>query len=140
MNIGYIDVTRVCKTEDGTFGALSLSVNNKEYKPFCVTLEPEDKNNQVGISCIPADTYICERYSSIKYPDTWEVKDVEGRTHILLHAGNTEEATRGCIVLAAYFGKLYGKYAVLNSGATFRRFMIALKECDVLHLTITDAL
>jgi len=136
----YLKLDRIAKNHKGTFGALSFSADNHTWHPFCVTLEPEDKNNQVGISCINAGTYICERYSSSKYPNTWIITDVFGRTYVLFHAGNTEYDTRGCILLAQHFGKLYGNLAILNSGRTFEKFMNDITEgADVLMLTIKDS-
>ena len=129
-----IEVIRLEEHEKfGTFGVLRL-----QKRAFCVTLEPPDRENQQRVSSIPAQQYICQRYSSQKYPDTWQITNVPGRSKVLFHAGNTVEATLGCILLAQYFGKLKGDRAVLNSGNTFKAFMHATNGAKRLHLTIKE--
>lgn len=115
-----------------------FSVMKAEGSVVCVTLEPPMRGNQKSISCIPTGQYTCRRYSSKKYPDTWQVTNVPGRSKILFHAGNVVKHTKGCIIVAGEFGKLKGDRAVLNSGATFKNFMKATRHCDTLHLTITE--
>jgi hypothetical protein len=133
-----VGVCRLVRLENsstyGTFGVLTL--NNQV---FCVTLEPPDKENKSNISSIPVGQYTCERYASPTYGDTWEVQDVTERFNILFHAGNFMKNTKGCILLAEKFGKLYGSRAVLNSGETFRTFMKATAKHTALSLTITEA-
>ncbi len=119
--------------EHGTFGALKI---NKEL--FCWTLEPRDEENAENISSIPAQQYDCRRYSSARYPDTFQVMDVPGRFNVLIHAGNTDDDTAGCILLGETLGKFRDGRAILNSGATFRRFMALLAEHDELSLTIRE--
>ena len=124
-------ITRLTENEYGTFGAMVFN-----GKAFCVTLENEWKDNRVEVSCIPLGEYECERVNSPKYGDTFEVKDVEGRTHILFHAGNWVHNTLGCILLGEQFGMLLGKEAILNSVKTFKAFMLELKDKDKFKLTI----
>jgi hypothetical protein len=90
--------------------------------PVLCTLENPWLDNQTGISCIPTGEYLCQKVNSPKYKDVFEVKDVEGRTHILLHAGNTEKHTRGCILVGEKFGYLGSVPAVLNSKKTLNHF------------------
>ena len=108
---------RVARTDDGVFGVLL-----KGSKPFAVTLEPEDKNNQRNISCIPAGSYYCEPFDSPRFGWTYRVMDVPERDYILFHAGNTEGDTEGCILVAESFGELRGKSAILDSKKGFSEF------------------
>lgn len=121
----------------GTFGM--LLINSTIY---CATLEPRDWENEPDISSIPAKQYYLQQYSSQKYPETWQVIDVPGRSKILLHAGNTIHDTAGCILLGEYHTKLYlqaeGRM-IANSGDTFRRFIDMMKGYTRLHLTIKEA-
>lgn len=48
-------------------------------------------------SCIPDGTYKLNAYSSPKYPDVWQIADVPGRTHILIHTANYAKQLAGCI-------------------------------------------
>lgn len=118
----------------GTFGVLKI-----DKKVFCVTLEPADLENLKNKSSIPAQQYICKRYSSQKYPDTFQIMDVPDRDKVLFHAGNDVDDTEGCVVVAQYFGKLLGGRAVLNSGNTFREFMKQeMAGESEFHLTIHE--
>ena len=117
----------------GTFGILSV-----QKQVFCVTLEPPDRLNIKNRSSIPAQQYICERYSSAKYPDTFQIMDVPGRDKVLFHAGNDVDDTLGCVILAQYFGKLKGNRAILNSGQTFKDFMKLMTNHQKFHLTIVE--
>jgi len=117
----------------GTFGILKI-----HKSVFCVTLEPPDRENIRNLSSIPAQQYDCHRYQSPKYGETFKVMNVPGRDHVLFHAGNELKHTKGCIIMAQYFGKLKGKRAVLNSGNTFRQFMRIMEGHDTFHLTIQE--
>jgi hypothetical protein len=117
----------------GTFGILKM-----DKRVFCVTLEPRDELNAQDVSNIPAQQYWCRRYRSERYPNTWEITGVPGRSRVLFHPGNVAAHTRGCIMLAQHFGKLHGDRAILNSGKTFRDFMAITDRVERLHLTITE--
>jgi hypothetical protein len=120
-------------SEHGTFGVLRI---NKQV--FCVTLELPDKLNATSISSIPAQQYECVRFQSPSFGDTFQVCGVPNRSAILFHAGNTDDNTRGCILLAEHYGKLGIDRAILNSGKTFKRFMQILSAETVLSLTIKE--
>jgi len=117
----------------GTFG--SLLINSKV---FCVTLEPPDELNKINLSSIPAGQYICRRYSSDRYPDTFQITNVPNRHKILFHAGNFVENTEGCILLARKWGVLKTARAILNSGETFKQFMEIMSGIDKFQLTIKE--
>lgn len=61
------------------------------------------KGNQPNISCIPLGTYQVKKAKSPRYGISFQVQDVPGRTHILIHAGNYYQDTKGCILLGAKF-------------------------------------
>ena len=117
----------------GTFGILLIN-----SKVFCVTLEPPDNLNKSSISSIPAGQYMCKRYSSNRYPDTFQVMNVPDRYKILFHAGNFVENTEGCILLARKFGTIKHGPGILNSGETFKQFMDTMLGIDKFQLTITE--
>jgi len=119
----------------GTFGVLKI-----DKQVFCCTLEPPDRENRPNISSIPVQQYLCRRYSSKRHPDTFQILNVPGRTYILFHSGNTARDTAGCPLLGSEWGKLKTDRAVLNSGATFDRFMEVMKNQQVFHLTIIELL
>jgi len=113
-----IDVVRLEKSEDGTFGVLRV-----EGEVFCVTLEPPDRGNRVGESCIPVGKYDCRKVESPSFGPTFEVTGVPGRSHILFHQGNVAGDTEGCILLGRNYGVLGGERGVTQSRSAFREFL-----------------
>ena len=132
-----IPIIELCRLEEhnsfGTFGVLKI---NKSV--FCVTLEPADKENAQNISSIPAQQYMCIRYKSLRFGKTFKIMNVPDRENVLFHPGNVAEHTKGCIILAEYFGKLKSQRAVLNSGKTFDHFMEIMEDVGYFHLTIHE--
>lgn len=128
-----VRIYRVEESYRGTLGIVTIC-----DKAFCVCLEPPDARNQRNISNIPDSQYTCKRVESPRFGETFEVINVPGRSHVLFHAGNFVNDTAGCIILAQHFGKLYGERSVLNSGATFKKFMEGVKGIDQFSLTIKE--
>jgi len=125
-----VNILRIEETDQGIIGVMLI-----ENKAFCCSLEPDNKDDE---PCIPEGNYTCKRVISPKFGDTFEVKDVPGRTHILFHKGNIEGHTLGCIIIGQYFGKLGENRAVLNSGNTFKRFMKTLDGIDSFKLRVIN--
>ncbi len=81
----------------------------KEGKEVCKTLERPNLNNQRDnpntkqneSSCIPEGIYKCKKYSSAKYPDTWEITGVANRSAILFHSANYVSQLLGCVATAS---------------------------------------
>ena len=103
---------RLSDTPHGMFGALI-----RGDTPLILTLENNWLDNKKYISCIPAGEYFVDKYSSVKYPNVWEIKDVIGRTHILFHAGNWQKDTKGCVLV----GDRLIPHGIGNSKATLDR-------------------
>lgn len=122
---------RATEVEYGTFGVLLNPLGH----PICVTCEDPWNQNQIGISCIPQGTYQCEKYSGTKYKNVWIVKDVPGRTAILIHIGNTHLDTRGCILVGQKFGIVKGLPAVLSSGLAMAFLRKTLPNKFTLNIT-----
>lgn len=94
----------------------AISELSLDGKPICYTLCEAWRGNQKNISCIPDGEYDCAIVESKKFGKDqngsdlkgYEIKGVPGRTHILMHTGNTIEDTEGC--------ELYGTTVMLDSG------------------------
>lgn len=63
------------------------------------TLELPDLGNQKNISCIPEGKYEVHRIYSPKFGKCFHVQDVPGRSEILIHKGNYNKDTHGCILI-----------------------------------------
>lgn len=79
--------------EESTHGALFI---NKQF--VCFTIELPWKENKKRISCIPEGIYPLQRRISQKFGNHLLIKDVPGRSLILLHpANNAKQELQGCI-------------------------------------------
>lgn len=102
-----------------------------EYGDFsCYTLELPWINNQQNISCIPAGTYECIKHVSPKFGDCISIKNVAGRSHILIHAGNFTEQTKGCILVGESIADIDrdGILDVAASRSTLEQLMLSLPD------------
>ena len=62
------------------------------------TLELPWKDNQNNLSCIPKGSYKLELFNSVKFGKCLHVLNVQGRDGILIHKGNYNRDTHGCIL------------------------------------------
>ena len=139
-------LTRTPPTVDGTFGELLVPA----ARPLVLkTLEEDWKDNQRSESCIPVALYVLRRtiYRKHNY-ETFEVTGVPNRSRILIHPGNTEEDTQGCILVGLRQGVVrvplnedtgeanIEKHGVVESQEAFRRFMRAMIGVDEARLEI----
>lgn len=138
-----VTITRTVRNADGVFGVLRMPGF------VCVTAEEQDVGNQRGISCIPAGTYPLRRTIYFKHGfPTYEVCDVPGRSRILIHPGNTEEDSQGCILLGLSPGRfrvrdedsgsMEWKQGVQYSQKAFGRFMQAMGATQSTDIRIVE--
>lgn len=127
-----VTIVRLDATHDGIFGKMLI-----DNKPFVYTLEHSALK-------IPPGHYLCTFVNSNKNgdgdpetEDVYEITEVDGRTNIQIHVGNTIKDTTGCICLGMKRGDLGGKAAVLNSRDAVNEFHKAMDKKDFL-LSIYD--
>lgn len=91
----------------------------------CFTLELPWHNNLPNISCIPPGQYSYFRRTSPSNGEVLELRDVEGRTFIQIHAGNYTRHTFGCILVGDAVKFLDGDDVpdVTNSRSTLGRLL-----------------
>jgi hypothetical protein len=106
-----LEVIRFSSEVDSTNGAL-FDISNGTRTFLCYTLEDEHRDEKVrGETRIPAGEYritlrrigrLHEKYSS-RFPTIHKgmlwVRDVPNFEYILIHCGNTDEHTAGCLLL-----------------------------------------
>jgi len=128
-----VKIIRMEENQEGTFGILAI-----DRKMFCLTLELPWRQNKKNESSIYPGCYDCVRKKSWKHGETFEVKNVYNRKHILFHIGNTIDDTKGCILLGDKIGEWKGKRAVLSSAKAFTRFMSRMDLVDRFDLIIEN--
>ena len=119
------------KLELSTVETKSNTIGVMRYNGFeCFTLELPWLTNAKNISCIPAGTYECEKHVSPKFGDCISIKNVAGRTHVLIHSGNYTRHTHGCILVGESLTDMNndGEIDVSNSKLTLGRLMGELPQ------------
>jgi len=107
-----------------------LQIKGMDHEPI-YTLENPWLDNKHIISCIPSDSYVCSPYNGTKYKDVYKLEGVPLRSDILVHNGNTEKDTNGCILLGMSAGQMpNGEPAVLESkkAIDYLRLLIGKKQ------------
>ena len=133
-----IILNRFISDKNQTLGMMNI-YNEKNRKIFlCATVELPWLNNKPFISCIPDGKYTIKRYTSKKYKYAFEVLDVKGRYSILIHKGNYQRDTEGCILVGATH-KDIDKDGYIDVTSS-RNTIIALHSLikDKANLTITS--
>jgi Family of unknown function (DUF5675) len=139
-----IDIYRTEKSDQGTFGILAAGFF------FCRTLELPYRDNQRGISCIPAGRYDYSFENPVSpmggFQTLLYIHNVLGRDGIFVHAGNFagDEAlgfksdSDGCPLLGRKTGIYRGQRIVSHSRPTLREFhrvtmgqpgVLRIREC-----------
>lgn len=77
----------------GSYGVLVF--NNKI---ICHTYERPWLNNLPNLSCIPVGEYAYNIVSSFRHGRCFSINGVPNRSAILIHAGNGDADTQGCIL------------------------------------------
>ena len=126
-----LTLKRITYNLEGTHGVIIF-----RREPLVVTMENPWIDNMIDYSCIPMGQYVCKRYSSERFSDTFEITNVPERTHIVFHKGNTSKDTQGCILVGSEFGVLYEKPAILRSRDAFKKFMKFTREWESFLLNI----
>jgi hypothetical protein len=87
------------KTPTVTMGTCHCVSEETDTVFGVMTLELPWKNNEKSVSCIPPGTYDVEAITRASKGDyaIW-VKDVPGRSEVLVHKGNSTSDIRGCIL------------------------------------------
>ena len=104
-------------SDHGTFGVLAIG----DFR--CVTIELPWRDNRPGESCIPPGVYTVVPWHSARFPLTYHVRNVSGRSAILTHTGNLAgdkskgyiRHSLGCILPGLKRGILRGQRGVLMS-------------------------
>lgn len=98
----------IASDEVQTLGKIIVTDNDCKQVFECFCLELPDRNNQKRVSRIPAGEYkVIKRWSS-KYKNHFHILDVPNRSMILIHHGNYNKDTLGCILVGAALKDLDG--------------------------------
>lgn len=138
-------LTRCTESDEGVFGYLDIYKDGARLYT-CRTGELPYKDNKPNVSCIPVGTYKCEPWDSVKFPNTYHIKNVPDREAILIHTGNHcgdtskgyKSDVEGCILVGERCGKLNNQKAVLSSKQAMQDIRVIIGRENFL-LTIVEA-
>ena len=126
--------------ESGIFGKLLDDKNDL----LAVTLEHAYiQPNNTYTPKVSAGVYICKKgqhqLAHMTQPFTaFELQDVPGHTNILIHKGNYNQDSEGCILLGAtIYSSNKDQKMITSSAPTFNKFMV-LQTGDEFTLTVKD--
>jgi hypothetical protein len=124
-----LELKTVALREDGCFSVLLW-----DGRPFAVSVE---RTFGSGRPVIAQGAYKCTRSRYIKGGyETFEIH-VAGHSRILFHRGNTEEDSLGCVIVAASFGVMAERTAVLDSRTGFGALMALTAGLDKFTMQVT---
>jgi len=119
-----ITLYRVKSDQYGTHGQIEESLGDV----LCYTIERND-----DLICAEG-TYACEPHiKSNNGQKCWILDDVPGRTGILIHTGNTENDSEGCIII----GLQSNGEGVLESELALQKLQNTLPSNFTLKITST---
>lgn len=129
------------RTECGPFGQFGI-LNSEDGSFACNTLEHAYPCLDEYKPKVPAGVYQCvlgpHQLSTGPKFDTYELQSVPNHTNILIHPGNTQFDSAGCILVGKIRGDLKGVPAVLQSRAAFSEFLAASKGEKVIVLEVIE--
>jgi hypothetical protein len=94
------------------------------------TLELSWKDNKRSISCIPCGDYTVIKRKSKKYGNHFHILDVPDRSYILIHNGNYNYQTKGCVLVGDDLSYLNSDndIDVVNSKKTLKKLYSLLPD------------
>lgn len=104
---------RIANIPEGIFG-----VFKDAGVPFCVTVENND-------FVFPDGDYLCRRVNSPKYGNTFEICGIKGRSKILVHWGNWEDNSLGCVIIGEGYDPLKMNNGELKNGVVSSKVAFA---------------
>lgn len=132
----YLHLKRYFDNGIQTTGILKLCDSQGNTLLIFDTLELSFKNNERGISCIPSGVYVVLRKSSYRHGQCFELQNVLGRDNILIHKGNFNEDTKGCILIGNGFKDINFDELpdLLNSRIAMKNLLATLRTCTTIEI------
>lgn len=120
---------RIKQIGSATIGDLYI---NSQY--FCNTLEDVERDFKIkGEAAIPKGTYKITFYSSPKFGRILpKLENVPNFEYILIHSGNTEHDTEGCILVGLH----NGNGVITESRNTFKKLFALMEVEKEINITI----
>jgi len=131
-------IDRYSNEKEQTIGIFYLLDSNNSVINEWHSMELPWKNNTKRISCIPTGNYKAVIHYSPKFGKCLWIKDVEGRSEILIHAANFYYDLLGCIGIGKYLVDIDGDsyIDVTSSSDSLTELMELLDNQTVVDIQI----
>lgn len=132
----YLQLIREFDNGNQTTGKLTLFDSNGNPLLKFDTLELSYKNNERRISCIKTGIYIVSRKTSFSKGQCFALHNVLGRDNILIHRGNFNADTKGCILIGHGYKDINfdEDLDVLNSRLAMKQLLNTLRSQTTIEI------
>jgi hypothetical protein len=132
----YLHLKRYFDNGIQTTGILKLCDSQGNTLLIFDTLELGYKENERGISCIKTGIYVVNRKTSYRHGQCFELQNVLGRDNILIHKGNFNEDTKGCILIGNGYKDINFDEMpdLLNSRIAMKNLLATLRTCTTIEI------
>lgn len=125
-NMKHGKLIRLTDNGEQSVGNFQLFDESGNVLFTCNTLEKPWKQNERGVSCIPAGTYQVKwGHMNKANVDRYELQSVPGRSAIFIHTGNYVTEIRGCLLFGEWDG-----FVLSASRITVTKFETILQKED----------
>lgn len=133
----HLEVRRYASTWMGTLSQFELTTDDGTLTGYMVELPWRE--NRTNESCIPPGRYRATVYNAPSYDGlTLWVREVPGRTAILVHVGNSMADLDGCLAPGDEegFWEERGELAVWNSADTMKAIIDLVRDAGEVDVNI----
>jgi hypothetical protein len=132
----YLILKRYFDNGIQTTGILKLCDSQGNTILIFDTLELPFKENKWAVSCIKTGVYVVKRKTSYRHGQCFELQNVLGRSNILIHKGNFNSDTKGCILIGNGFKdiNLDKMPDLLNSKLAMNNLLRTLNTCTTIEI------
>jgi len=127
------------KSDNGVQTTGTMFVHDESNKVIAQfsTLELPFKNNERRVSCIPTGVYQLRRWFSVRFGACFVLFHVANRDGILIHQGNFNSQTKGCILVGHGYSDINGDFQidVLNSKRAMSQLRVLVTASTTIEIT-----
>lgn len=128
----------VRKKDNGIQTTGTMYVHNEKSQIIASfdTLELSFKNNERKISCIPTGVYQLKKWYSVRFGACFVLYHVPERDGILIHQGNFNSQTKGCILVGHGYKDINDDFEVdvLNSKIAMNQLKVLITSGSTIEI------
>lgn len=132
----YLELKRISDNGVQTIGEMRLCDAAGHTLLRFDTLELAYLNNERQKSCIKTGVYVVQRKTSFRHGQCFALLNILGRDNILIHSGNFNRDTKGCILIGNGLKDIDGDFEidVMNSKISMKNLLRTLKTTTTIYI------